>query len=425
MLFLSVLLTLLANFVPRPANAAEVKAALEEAAHDRVAREATLNDARKAVPKGAPVPPEWEFSKVLDALEGKSGRVLVQLASCCVDSPGDIPEKSMERLRHILEDEGRESPDNPFHFPLDLKRQSKQEILASFGGFLTNLKALRDVEAGLKLGLCRGVVNDYPSPRYSNIVNLCVIFAARAVVEAQAGQQDRALETCLVGFRITQLLGEWPHYHSYIERYFGDHMLDRALFLVVDAGPVGEPDRMRILDAFDSRKPTEGLAKALRLRAAYQEAGLEGEARGYPGFSDYGFAFAGRGSMERAKQLAALFDRPPHAVQPELAQIADRTLGGYWVNLLCENGIQSYKLHAREALMGDIVRLVFALKAHARKQGAYPASLQELNPLPVSEIPKEPLTGNPVVYQGGGNSFTISSPPAQGVWGEVYWIARN
>ncbi len=425
LLLLSVLLICLANFVPRPANAADVKAALDEAARDRAARDAALNEARKAVPKDAPVPADWDFSKVLEALDGKSGQALSRLVSSYVDNCDDIPDKTMEQLRDLLEDHGHGNPGNPFYFPLDLRRQSKPEVLASLRVFLNNVKALREVEAGLNLGLCQGVVNAYGSPRWTNIVNLCVLFAGRAVCEAQAGEQDKALDTCLVGLRITRLLGEWPHYHSYVERYFGDHMLDRALFRVVDAGPVSEQNQLRILEALDSRKPTEGLAKALRLRAAYLEAGLEGEARGYPGFSDYGFAFAGRGSMERAKQLDALLQKPPYMAQPELAQIGDRTLGGYWVNLLCENGIMSYKLHAREALMGDIARIVFALKAHARKQGAYPASLQELNPLPVPEIPREPLTGNPVIYQGGGNSFTINSPPAQDVWGETYWVARK
>jgi hypothetical protein len=424
MLLVSVVLIGLANFVPRPADAADVKAALTETARDRAARAAALAEARKAVPKNAPVPPAWEFSALLNALGGNAGRVLPHLVSNYVENPEDLLDELVKRLRDLLEDEGCGSPGDPFYFPLDPRKQSKQEILANLSAFLPNLKALRDVEAALDLGLCQAVVNDYPSPRYSNIVNLCVLFAGRAVCEARAGERGRALDTCLVGYRIARLLGDWPHYHSYIERYFADHMLDRALFRVVDAGPLNEKDQARLLEALDSRKPVEGLAKSLRLRAAYQEAGLEGEARGYPGFSDYGFAFAGRGSMERAKRLNTLLDQPPYAVQDELAQIADPTLGGYWVNLLCDNGIQSFRLHAREALMGDIARIAFALKAHAQKQGAYPASLQELNPLPVAEIPKEPLTGNPIAYQGGGNSFTISSPPAGDLWGEIYWAAR-
>lgn len=425
MLLVTVVLICLANFVPKPAEAADVKAALEETARDRAARDVALSEARKAVPKDAPIPPEWTFSALLDTLDGKGGHVLCHLANSYIDDPGDIPDYNMKRLRDLLEDEEGGRPGDPFHFSLNLNKQPKPEIMANLGTFLTNLKPLREVEAGLELGLCQGVVNAYPSPRYASIVSMCILFAGRAVCEARTGEQGRAIETCLVGYRIARLLGEWPHYHSYIERYFADHQLDRALFHVVDAGPVSEQDQARLLEILDSRKPTEGLAKALRLRAAYQEAGLEGESRGYPGFSDYGFAFAGRGSMERAKQLAALLDRPPYAVGPELDRIGDHTLGGYWVNLLCDNGIQSYKMHAREALMGDIARIAFALKDHAQKHGAEPASLQELNPFPLAEIPKEPLTGSPVVYQGGGSTFMISSPPAGDMWGEIYWIARK
>ncbi len=386
MLLVSVVLIFLANFVPRPADAADVREALEEAARNRVTRANAVKEARAALPATAPIPRDWKFSTVLDALESKGLRGLLFLVSSYVDSPEDISDATLSRLRGLLADGDREAPGNPFSFSFDVDRQSKQEVLARLRSYLAGLKALRDVEAGMDFGLCQDVVDGYASPRYSNIVNLCVLFAGRAVCEAQQGEQGRALDTCLTGFRVARLLGEWPHFYSYMERYFADHMMDRALFSVMDAGMLSEQDQTRLLEAFDGRKSSEGLAKALRLCAAYLEAGLEGEARGYPGFSDYGFAFTGRGSMERAKRIGVLLDRPPYSAAQELAQIGDHTMAGYWVNLLCDNGIQSYKMHAREALMGDIVRVVFALKAHARKTGAYPASLGELNPPPVPEV---------------------------------------
>jgi len=95
------------------------------------------------------------------------------------------------------------------------------------------------------------------------------------------------------------------------------------------------------------------------------------------------------------------------------------------LNNLCEFGIQSYKQHAREALLGDIARIALALKAHAQKQGTCPALLLELNPLPVAETPKDPFTGDPVIYQSDGNSLSISSPPVGNILGEIYWFARK
>lgn len=425
MLLVSVVLICLANFMPKPADSADVKTALDEAARDRAARDIALKEARKAVPKDAPIPPDWEFSKILDALEGNAGRVVVELARSYADNPDDISDTALESLRNLLDDDGGVQPGNPFFFPLDLKRQPKQEILSGFRTFLTNLKALREVEAGLGLGLCLGVVNDYSDPFESNIGNLCVLFAGRALCEVQAGQPDRAMETCLAGYRIARLLEEWPHYYSYYARFFPDRSIDLALFRVVDAGPVNEQDQARLLETLDSRKRTDGLAKALRLGAAYLEAGLKGKRQGYPSISVYWYGFEGRGSMERAKRMLALLDRPPYAVKKELAQIEDHVPAGYWTNRLAENCVISYRLHAREALVGDIARIAFALKAHALKQGAYPASLQELNPPPVEEIPKDPLTGNPVVYQDGGNGFTLSSLSSGDSGGETYWIARK
>ncbi len=413
-----------ASFLPKPAENAEIKAALAEAARDHAARETAVKEARRAVPQDAAIPPEWRFAKVLDALGGKAESVTAQLAGNYVANSDDIPDKTMDGLRDLLEDDARK-PGSPFYFPIDPARQSKTEILTNLHTFLTGSKALREVESGLELGLCQGVANAYADPDLSNIVNLCILFAGRAVCEAQAGDQVQAVKTCLTGYRLARLLGEWPHFHSYMNRYYADRQIDFALCRVADAGPVNEQDQARPLETLDGRKPTEGLARALRLYAAHLEVGLECGERGYPNSFEYGFAFTGRGSMERARRLGGLLDRPPYTVTQEIAQIGDHALVGVWVNRLSDNGILSYKMHAREALMGDIARIVFALKAHAQKQGAYPASLHELSPLPVTEIPIDPLTGSPVLYQGGGNSFTISAPPAQGIWGEMYWTARK
>ena len=233
------------------------------------------------------------------------------------------------------------------------------------------------------------------------------------------------MKTCLAGYRLALLLGEWPHFHSYMDRYYANRQIDFALCRLTDAGPMNEQDQARLLEMLDGRKPTEGLARALRLNAAHLEVGLECGDRGYPKSFEYGFAFTGRGSMERAKRLGTLLNRQPYTVTQELAQIGSHAAVGVWVNRLCDNGILSYKMHAREALMGDIARIVFALKTHAQQRGAYPASPQELSPFPLTEIPIDPLTGSPVVYQPGGSGFSISAPPAQGIWGEMYWIARN
>ncbi len=413
-----------ASFLPKPADSAEIKAALEEAANDQAARDTALKEARKAVSKDAAIPPEWDFTKVLEALDGKSGNVPAQLASNYIANCDDIPDTAMDCLRGLLEDDTRK-PSNPFYFPLDPAKQSKTEILTNLRTFLTGLKPLRDVEVGLELGLCQGAVDAYADPDYSNIVNLCILFAGRAACEAQAGDHIQAMKTCLAGYRLALLLGEWPHFHGYMNLYYADRQIDFALCRAIDAGPLNEQDQARLLETLDGRKSTKGLAKALRLHAAHLEVGLECTERGYPKTFEYGFAFTGRGSMERAKRLCALFNRPPYAVTQEIGQIGDHRAVGVWANRLCDNGILSYKMHGREALMGDIARIVFALKAHAHKQGAYPASLQELSPLPLTEIPIDPLTGSPIVYQGGGNGFSISAPPAQGIWAEMYWVARK
>lgn len=299
------------------------------------------------------------------------------------------------------------------------------ELLGRLREFLKQSPALREVESALTLGLYQDVADAYRNPLEAKLTEIDILLAGRAVCEVEAGEPARALETLFNGYQLAALLADWQHYYGYQHRYYANRLLDKVLWRVVDAAPLSPADEERVLQVLDARKPTEGLAATLRIHAVRIELGEEGDHLGLPEAANAGFALAGRGALDRANQIIALFGTPPYQVHDQLVRIGEHKLTGYWMNRFVDNAIRAYKLHARDAATGDMTRLAFALMTWRREHGDYPATLEEIQTFPSTDIPKDPLTGAPVQYARGSPGFTLSVPSEESVWGENYWIARQ
>jgi hypothetical protein len=349
----------------------------------------------------------------------------MNLASSCVNEPEGVSADSAERIRDALERKRHARPDNAFYFSFSWEPAPCHNLRDLLCEFLRNSRPLQEIEAAQKLGLLQDIADAYRNPLESNLVNIAVLFAARASCELAGGDAPRALETLLAGYAIAERLADWPHAYGPSNRYYADRMLDRVLWLVCDAGPITVADQQRVLNALDGRTPVNRLTKTLLVHAANLEIGEESDHRGYPKPVDVAFAFTGRGALSSARQLVPLLTTPPWQARELMEDIGKHRAAGYWVNRFVDNAIQDYKMHAREAMMGDMARLAFALKQWRQEHDTYPASLQELQPFPLPEPPREPLTGDPIQYESGGASFRLTGPSDDTLWVEQYWIATR
>lgn len=277
----------------------------------------------------------------------------------------------------------------------------------------------------MKLGLLEDISTAYRNPLESELVDVSVLFAGRAVCELAEEDAPQALETLLAGYGIADLLADWPHIYGPCNRYYADRMLDKALWRLVDAGPVNAADRERILTALDARVPTDRFRKTLLTHAANLEIGEESDHRGYPDSVDLAFAFTGRGAMAAANGLVALLGTPPYQARQQLTALSEHRIAGYWANRFVDSAVEAYKMNARESLMGDIALLAFALKDWRQEHGSYPPTLGDLQPLPLEEIPHEPLTGDPIAYETDGTSFRLTGSNDGTMWPEPYWISSR
>ena len=421
-----VILIVAAYLLPKPDAGAEVQAIMKEVRDDKAKHAAAAAAARKAMPADAPIPATWDFRPILDALKGDELDPLMMLVRSCLIEGDSLSDATVAQICKVLARQGAMSAGNPFYFSFTQASVGSTELKARLSDFLRQSKPLREVEAGYKLGLMQDVANAYRVTLDSNLLGMGTLFAGRALCELEAGDAPAALETALTAYGIAELFEDWPHQYAAANRYVTDQQIHRVLWRFIDAGSITPADQQRVLQALDRLKPVDRLRQALLFQGASNEIGEEADYRGYPKVVSFAFAFAGRGAFGDAKQLVSLLGTPPYQAGRQLEALDKHKTVGYRVNSFVDKAILAYRTHWRESMMGDVARLVFALKQWRQEHGAYPPSLQELQPFPLADFPKDPLTGEPVTYQPEGTTFTLTGGSGTGpFWGETYWRASK
>ncbi len=419
------LLIVAARFLPKSGASAEIQAILDTARQDQAARAAAVERAKKQLPSDAIVRADWDFRPILRAFQGGRLDPLMTLVSGYVHHGEPLPEADLDEIRRTLRHKRPASPGDPFYFPIHFEDLTGSELVPRLCEFLNQSKPLRELEAARSYGLLDAIADAYRNPLESGLVNINVLIAGRAACELQAGDAQRALDSLCSGYALASLLADWAHPYGPSNRYYADRILDCVLWRVVDAAPLDAANQDRIVSLLDSRKPADRLEKMLLVYAARLEIGEESDHRGYPKPFDVAFAFTGRGALASARQLVAVLDKPPYETRDVQKAVSAHRAAGYWVNRFVDSAVGDYRTHALESMMGDIARLVFALKAWRRDHGAYPATCDALKPFPLPSFPKDPIHGAPIVYETDGQSFTLSGAPDEAMWKEQYWIAWN
>lgn len=403
----------------------ELQVILQDAEQERDRLTAAVEHARKALPPDTTLPYGWEYQTVLKFIQGRQFDPLMCLVTSLVFDTAGTSEASRALIREALDKAKTVPTDNPFCFPFSARDLSNPELLQRLSSFLLESKPLCELEEALELGLLEDVSNAYHNPLASGLGNVAVLFAGRAVCELEKGNTSRALETLLAGYGFANLLANWTHVFGPCARYYADRVLDRALWRLVDAGPVSRDDRKRILTALETRKAVERLVRTLRTHAAYLEFDEVSNRLGYPRPVDPAFSFTGRGALKAADHLIDLLGTPPYQARVHLDDVGGYRIKGYWGIGFVANAVEAYKMHAHKSLMADMALLAFTLKDWQQEHGTYPASLEELQPFPLAEIPREPLTGNPIAYETDGTFFRLTGENDGTMWPEPYWISSR
>ncbi len=117
---------------------------------------------------------------------------------------------------------------------------------------------------------------------------------------------------------------------------------------------------------------------------------------------------------ETMLQLSEAVQRPYYEAQPRIEALANETGGGLsFLKPISNTLVPSFEgildaqaLH--EARMG-LMQVGLAVELYHAQNGQYPSSLEAVAPILAGNVPVDPFTGQPFVYQPSGDSFTLYS----------------
>ncbi|HPC14876.1 MAG TPA: hypothetical protein P5318_01320 [Candidatus Hydrogenedentes bacterium] len=418
---------------------AKVAAVLAEAGQRAAAIRAALEEKRKNFPPESARPP---------ALMGKRGvesQILLRTARGMIDNDGVMSQIVLDELRMQLEPFRIGNRLTPLLASLDPAANTPEQVAERFTDYLRTNKELKEIEQGIENGLYDELTIPDPHIFLSLETSSTVaFFAARALADANSGALENAVNTCVCLYRLGELVGSSRLCQGIAKKAQINADTDKVVWRIADRAPLSPDDENRLTAEIGKRLSWTPLIESLRYTAAFMESGqLWGRPRQDP-FDAFFRGRYGRGSMQLAEAMIRLLENPSADTPRLLAELpnqAGRNGHGHpFIRLAYET---AYKLHAKDIARAKAMYLGFILKAWKRGHGAYPTSLDELDPKPAPETWHDVSTGVLLNYERtpeGGFTIWIEGqaaahdsgpgkgmPPASAPDGkrEIGWEARN
>lgn len=419
-------LILWARLARKDPDAALVRGIVEEADHERAVRAEDMRRVREGLGPEGPVPKDWNRLTALKNLRGPRNKALVDFATHFVDSPEDLPDSAVQELREQIEIARKTGNLTGSETRVDPASHAAAEITQVLCQWLRTCKEVPEFEAAFDLGLFPvfPAETDRPQESYFADYNpLFYLLSARAVCEARAGFPDSAAATCAGAYRMLAALRDGPlvMFRGPESRYFVP--MDKALWKILDAGPLPETAAKMLLDQLDQRKAVDRVAKRIRVNAADLQAGRFFFHDADSLMEKFFVSRAARKVLPYANQLVELLPVPPYQVKEKLDTLQnDPGLSrSHLASRFVRAAVGAYRQHAWESLASDVFRAASALKVYKQVHGAYPASLDGLTPDLIPALPVDPLSGAPLVYQKEADGFRIATTEQPETW----WLARK
>ncbi|MCX5757728.1 MAG: hypothetical protein NTU83_04335 [Candidatus Hydrogenedentes bacterium] len=370
--------------------------------------------ARESLPADSPLAPPWDCAKAVMAGNSVEIQILNTLASALLDNPDDLPQRMRDDLRSQLAPFRASKQLTPFMQSVDPETNTPEQVMANLRDYLCTSTDLAQIENGLACGLCADIpVYGGPAPQMDR-KSLCL--SARAVAEAQTGNLAKAVDTCLCAYRLAELTTQSRVLNGIVEKSATDMTTDRAVWRIADISPLSAPDQERLLAEIDKRRSTTGLAESYRFEAAHMESGEMWGRRSDNPIDLFFRGRYGRGSMQAAERFVPILDQPPYKTKNQLDEIRRAFDGrGGGNHPFVWTAVMAYTGHAEDANRAEAAHVGFALKAWKREHGAYPPSLDALDPKPLDTELLDPNTGKPAQYETtpeGGFRISVPIDPA-------------
>ena len=255
--------------------------------------------------------------------------------------------------------------------------------------------------------------------------HLAEFILARACVFKLNGQDDKILPEIEKSLKLAQIINNEQFHYSFIRKRF---IVEDTITEAVKIGPDNPPfaaSYCRMLDylnqhpinyiSADMEPEYNYFSTLLKLQCRFDEGKLRScednylykmllwndLLAGYPLVARY-FAYHINNSVKVRHEMLKIREMP--VLPPELHRFVDNYYPrGY--NLLLSFDLRNlFNTRSSQAML----KIGLALKIYKCEHGEYPASLQELVPVILPEIPADPLDGKAFGYSVKNDNFTLT-----------------
>lgn len=379
-------------------------------------------------PEGA-VPPGWDMSEALEKLEQGDFILVCNAVDIVLGEYDGLRKLDFVDVVQRLDNKASLSA---WEERLHPRRCSVEEMRRYLLEFLQNSAELDAIAAASRLGLYF-VPYDLERAYYEHYTmqsrqrSAGALLAARAYLEALAGNVDAALEAYEDAVRFAELTANDPYLEHVEIRYAIEQYADRAIWALLDAAELTEKHMRRILRAMETRADTSRIKELI-----VEDVELLPARYGALEFDDPITSFFLRAAdiydpeslKQAATELAARVDIPFASFVEEGEKLAEELAASEWFfEEVMDAAIDARREQLRSNWKRELLSLAMALKRYRRDHGEYPETLKALREGYIDAIPIDPCTSKPVGYLRDGNAFCLFTPAPDeiAVNGETEW----
>lgn len=445
-----ILLIVMAKFRIDPERAkieAKTKEVVTAAKEREVKRQAAVEQARAALPPDAGIPRDWSLDACLQALH--PNRTAIQLGDITQftrlllseeDStpanadagqnktlPGRVlasgetvtrsGESDLQKFQNRIDNARQAGNITPIEDSLDVTKYGRDAVLSNIDTYLTALRPLQEAEAAYEHGIFfaeapTSVRNTGPSS-----FALIDALACRAVFESRRGEIDKAIHTYSNAQDMQRIVTEARNTLPSPDFFHLERIADFAWRIA----PLTQTQRDQLFAHVALPIPPERLVEIMHRMVQANRDDLErvtteqrrqtmGAARVL--IIQY-VASRDSSAMNRSiQQLTPLVALPPYQALPAMERIgaeeSERKIFAVFSPWLASQIAVRHATSALNNAMLDVIRVAFALKDYRHAHGEYPKTLDALSPDPIPPLPTDPFSGQPMLYESDGKTFTIA-----------------
>ena len=272
-------------------------------------------------------------------------------------------------------------------------------------------------------------------PHLAKLRTCARLLAAEALIQAEDGQINEALDTCWVGLRLGRAVRSEPLLISQLVAFAVEQTMLTTLEKILNKADADPAKYKLLLRELNAKKLRDDLTKCLRAERCFgldafskiqkKEVSIEqtlvsrGKTKIGQIIRNWFYTSYFGGPLYKREQVyyIRLFDKaislsqkPYYKISAEVEKLGEDIPPYFILTRMIIPALRGvYLSFARQEAYLGVARLGLALKIYKTEEGSYPESLNRLTPDIIPALPRDPFTGKDYIYRREGKGFVVYS----------------